>query len=407
MKNLVEEQYTNWVYPLPVEDMRQAVTGGYFEYGDPSLYWPKFWPRKRACPEKMDILIAGCGTNQAAYYAVRNPNWNILGVDLSDSSLAHQEKLKQKHGLSNLTLVKHDLTKIADFGKDFDFITSTGVLHHLPDPDAGLKALKSVLREDGVINLMVYGRSLRLGVYVMQEFFKTLGFQQTQKDVDLVRTLLDSLPEDHITRRYTKVASDLHYDAGIVDTFLHPQDTAYFAGEVFDFADRAGLEFYGWIDNLLNSLEASVPESHPIKDRLKNLSLKDKSQLCDLLVMNQGTHRFCVAHPEYVSKNKILFDGDDFLQNTVIPDRQFKILQPSNPSLKQNAKCSRGESSFEMDYRLAEIFSKMRVDNNFETVLSSLKSNPVEYEAAIQVARKGFEELWQRGHVHILLPENK
>ena len=406
MKNLVEEQYTNWVYPLPVEDMRQAVSGGYYEYGDPSRYWPKFWPRKRGCPERLDILVAGCGTNQAAYYAVKNPNWNILGVDLSDSSLAHQEKLKQKHGLSNLTLLKHDLTKVAALGKDFDFITSTGVLHHLPDPDLGLKALKSVLRKDGVINLMVYGKSLRLGVYVMQEFFKVLGFEQTQKDVDLVRVLLESLPEDHIVRRYTKVATDLNYDAGIVDTFLHPQDTAYYAGEVFDFAKRAGLEFYAWIDNLLYSLEASVPDSHPIKNRLQTLSLKDKSQLADFLIMNQGAHRFCVANPEYASENKIEFDGVQFLKSTVTPAHEFKIHQPSNPSLKQNAKCSRGETQFEMDYRLADIFSKMKLDNDFETVLSPLKSNPLEYEAAIQVARKGFEELWQRGHVHILLPEN-
>ena len=406
MKNLVEEQYKNWVYPLPVEDMRQAVSGNYREIGDPLLSWPIFWPRKRACPEKMDILIAGCGTNQAAYYAVRNPNWNILGIDLSDSSLAHQEKLKQKHGLNNLTLLKHDLTKVAELGKDYDFITSTGVLHHLPDPDLGLKALKSVLRKDGVINLMLYGKSLRLGVYIMQEFFKILCFQQTQKDVDLVRVLLASLPEDHIVRRYTKVANDLNYDAGIVDTFLHPQDTAYYASDVFDFAERAGLVFHAWLDNLLYSLEASVPNSHPIKNRLQNLSLKDKSQLADLLVMNQGTHRFCVVNPEYASENKIDFDGDQFLKNTVIPALEFKVLQPSNPSLKQNAKCSRGEARFEMDYRLADIFSKMKLDNNLETILSPLKSNPFEYEAAIQVARKGFEELWQRGHIHILLPEN-
>jgi 2-polyprenyl-3-methyl-5-hydroxy-6-metoxy-1,4-benzoquinol methylase len=140
----------------------------------------------------MDILIAGCGANQAAYYAVRHPKSKILAIDLSESSLAHQEKLKQKHGLKNLTLLKYDLTKVEELEKDFDFITSTGVLHHLPNPDVGLKALKRVLRKDGVINLMLYGRSLRLGVYVMQEFFKLLGFEQKKDDVDLVRSLQNS-----------------------------------------------------------------------------------------------------------------------------------------------------------------------------------------------------------------------
>ena len=123
--------------------------------------------------------------------------------------------------------------------------------------------------------------------------------------------------------------------------------------------------------------------------------------------MNQGTHRFCVAHPEYISQNQIRFDADEFLKYTVIPDREMKMLQSSNPALKQNAKYSRGNANFEMDYRLAQIFAKMDVNNDFETVLSTLKANPVEYEAAIRVARKGFEELWQRGHVHMLLPESK
>lgn len=31
-----------------------------------------------------------------------------------------------------------------------------GVLHHLPDPDAGLRALRDVLEVSGALQLMVY-----------------------------------------------------------------------------------------------------------------------------------------------------------------------------------------------------------------------------------------------------------
>jgi len=59
---------------------------------------------------------------------------------------------------------------------------------------------ETVLRPEGVMNLMLYGTSLRLGVYLMQEVFSLLNLQQTKQDVDLVRTTIASLPEDHIVK---------------------------------------------------------------------------------------------------------------------------------------------------------------------------------------------------------------
>ena len=46
----------------------------------------------------------------------------------------------------------------------FDFIRCTGVLHHMEDPLAGLRALAQVLHEDGLMGVMVYGRYARTGV---------------------------------------------------------------------------------------------------------------------------------------------------------------------------------------------------------------------------------------------------
>jgi SAM-dependent methyltransferase len=47
----------------------------------------------------LDILIAGCGTNQAAVSAYRNPGAKVVGIDISQPSLDHQQYLKDKHGL--------------------------------------------------------------------------------------------------------------------------------------------------------------------------------------------------------------------------------------------------------------------------------------------------------------------
>ncbi len=56
----------------------------------------------------------------------------------------------------------------------FDYIDASGVLHHLPDPLAGLHVLVSVLKPDGAIGIMTYGALARSGVYPMQQLQRLL-----------------------------------------------------------------------------------------------------------------------------------------------------------------------------------------------------------------------------------------
>ena len=89
----------------------------------------------------LDILIAGCGTNQAAIFAYTNPAAKVVGVDISQPSLDHQQYLKDKHGLWNLELHLLPIEEVPTLGLDFDLVVSTGVLMVLADPLAGMKAL--------------------------------------------------------------------------------------------------------------------------------------------------------------------------------------------------------------------------------------------------------------------------
>lgn len=64
--------------------------------------------------------------------------------------------------LVNVSFVEGNITQLGTAecpvgtqGKLFDFIESRGVLHHLPDPEAGLRALNSVLKPTGGILLML------------------------------------------------------------------------------------------------------------------------------------------------------------------------------------------------------------------------------------------------------------
>jgi SAM-dependent methyltransferase len=197
----------------------------------------QFWP-DRPPREDLDVLVAGCGSNAAARYAFNHPQARVTGVDLSSSSLAHEAYLKDKHHLRNLTLHQGRIEDVSSLDRDFDFIDVAGVLHHLPDPVAGLKTLGGVLRPDGTIAVMVYGQYARTGVYMLQNMFRLMGLGQSEQDVVTVKQTLASLPKRHVIHDYMNRAPDLKYDAGLVDSFLHRQDRAYTVAQCLEFAGR-------------------------------------------------------------------------------------------------------------------------------------------------------------------------
>lgn len=401
----VASQYERWAYPLPVDDMEEAIrTGAYWEIGDPALYWPLFWPARRS-HGPLDILIAGCGTNQAAYYACRHPDSRVIGVDLSDSSLRHGSRLKEKHGLHNLTLITMDLHDIGDLGLDFDFIAATGVLHHLPDPVQGLTALRSVLRPQGVVNVMVYGASLRLGVYLMQDLFRTLGLGQSDEDVGVVTSVISTLPEDHVLRKYLRGAPDLDYSAGVVDTFLHGRDRSYYVPDVYDLAQGSGLEFLSWCDPVEYSLDTHVSPQHPAWSRLRELSERDAAHACDLMTQSRGTHRFALAHPEYVRETRIPFDDDRFLHCTVMWHPDARRIDEGEPSGQGGVRYQRRGYSFEIDSRLDELLAATSAGRSIDEALITLGLSAREREELVDRSRMDIASLRSRGHVYVLLPD--
>src|SRR5262245_22073676 len=121
------------------------------------------------------ILVAGCGTSQAARYALREPAARVTAIDISDTSLRYTRELQEKYCLENLELHQLSIEKVQELGRTFDQVVCTGVLHHLPDPDVGLRALRDVLRPGGAMHLMVYALYGRTGIYMMQEYCRVLG----------------------------------------------------------------------------------------------------------------------------------------------------------------------------------------------------------------------------------------
>jgi SAM-dependent methyltransferase len=296
--DIVNQQYEKWTYPFPVEDL-EAWRVDNWDRMDPSHAQPMLWPDREYRPD-MDILIAGCGTNQAAELAFMNRGAKVLGIDISQSSLRHQEYLKDKHGLDNLELQLLPIEELPTLAREFDLIISTGVLHHMADPLAGLRSLAACIRPDGVIGLMLYAKHGRIGVNLLQSAFQDLGLQQDEESVRLVRGILKWLPAEHYVRSYLAVANDVSYDAGLVDTFLHGREHTYTVEDCFEFVEAAGLVFQDWVDMASYYIhDLAVPDDKITADLLSR-GLPDRMMwsLMDRLRTQNGCHYFLACRPD-------------------------------------------------------------------------------------------------------------
>jgi SAM-dependent methyltransferase len=243
----VARQYARWRYPEPIQDLRAWLRTNW-EWFDPVHAHRIFWPDRAYKPD-LDILIAGCGTNQAAVFAFNNPLANVVAIDVSQPSLDHQNHLKEKHGLTNLTLHRLPIEESATLERDFDLIVSTGVLHHLANPLTGMKALAACLRRDGVLALMLYAKYGRFGVELLQSVFDDLNLHQDDASLQIVKETISALSADHPIQSYFKIARDLPFDAALVDTFLHSRERSYTVEDCLDLVSSAELAFQGWLFN--------------------------------------------------------------------------------------------------------------------------------------------------------------
>ncbi len=242
--DVVTRQYERYRYPQPIQDL-EAWLANNWEWYDPSHAHRVLWP-DREYRRDLDILIAGCGTNQASVFAFMNPDAKVVAVDVSQPSLDHQQYLKDKHGLFNLELHLLPIEELPSLGRDFDLIVSTGVLHHMADPQTGMNAIASCLRPDGAMGVMLYAKYGRAGLELLQSFFRDLGLEQNESSIATVRETLSLLSPDHLVQPYLRMARNLQSDAVLVDTFLHGRERSYTVDDCIELVTTAGLVFQGW-----------------------------------------------------------------------------------------------------------------------------------------------------------------
>lgn len=251
------------------------------------------------------ILDAGCGSGyKSLVLATANPGAKIVGIDMSQESVNLARQRLQYHGCDNAEFYALSIDELPSLGMEFDYINNDEVLYLLPDPVAGLQAMKSVLRPDGIIRTNLHSAMQRFFYFRAQEVFKMMGLMDAnpgEDEIELARDTMKALKDEVFLKQKTWRAEFEKDDERILVNYLLQGDKGYTIPEMFSALRAADLELVsmvGWRSWELMSL-FKEPDNLPVflGLTLPEISIEERLHLFDLL---SPTHRlldFWCGHP--------------------------------------------------------------------------------------------------------------
>lgn len=192
------------------------------------------------------ILVAGCGTGwEAVEIACAFPEAEVLAIDLSKTSLAYAIQQTQKIGIENITYKHADILKLDDHDTAYDFIASSGVLHHMEDPRKGWRILTNLLKPGCAMRVGLYSEIARRHIVEARRVIAKEGYSS---DADSMRKFRKNAPEllERKTYEYIKTLRDYYILPECRDLLFHAQEHRFTLPQVEDALNDLGLDFLGF-----------------------------------------------------------------------------------------------------------------------------------------------------------------
>ncbi len=203
-----------------------------------------------ALPTRPAVWVAGCGTLQGATWGRVFPSGSVLATDVSRVTLDRASELASRVGANNVRFERHDLRE-APPGDAFDLVVCTGVVHHLPEPVAGLRRIREALAPDGAASVMVYSQPHRAPFEPLRRASLALAEGNPSPYAVACRVLdaaLHGRGEPLGRAALEALWANREADRSLVaDVLLNPREVTYRVDELPGLLGAAGLRFVEWL----------------------------------------------------------------------------------------------------------------------------------------------------------------
>jgi SAM-dependent methyltransferase len=309
-------------YPFPPEPILDEPPPGYnWRWNWQAAY--NFCTGQKPAKNNIRILDAGCGSGVSTEYLVHlNPKASVIGIDLSEGTLAVAKERCQRSGATRVEFHHLSLFDADQLEGEFDLINSVGVLHHTADPIRGIQTLARKLAHNGLLHIFVYGELGRWEIRLMQEAIALLQGEQRgdYKDgVAVGRQIFANLPDTNCLRRreQERWAFENQQDACFADMYVHPQEINYNIHTLFELIDASGLEFLGFSNPQVWDLNRLIGKAPELMARSQHLTERDRYRLIELLDPQTISHyEFFLGRKPIINQNW----QDDHILLDAIPE---------------------------------------------------------------------------------------
>jgi len=284
--------------------------------------------KKRESDAPLQVLDAGCGRGPAVLGAASlQPNVMFTAIDINSVGLAEARANAQARGLTNVNFVQADLMTLEGVEVPpggFDVIYSSGVLHHLADPQVGLNNLNEILAPHGVISLMLYGSYGRQALYRLIEGIDIISSNQDaiESRLPLARKLTEVADTTIFKGNYWEKTHS-NPDVEFVDTCLNVNEVSYDISSLWNFINEAGMKFVRWTDPDAWSVDKRFNDPQLLA-RLKELSLTEQYKVIERL-FEIPKLEFIICKADNVAAPMVTAAGVESSQFAVNPEASFTV----------------------------------------------------------------------------------
>jgi 2-polyprenyl-3-methyl-5-hydroxy-6-metoxy-1,4-benzoquinol methylase len=293
----IREQYDRGPYPRhPIDQSPKERYDDLYIHSLVTSYYLRY--RQVIDLKGKVILDAGCGSGyKSLMLAEANPGAKIVGVDLSEESVKLARQRLSFHGFDNAEFYTHSLYDIAQLGIEFDYINCDEVLYLLPDPIAGLNALKSVLKPQGLIRTNLHNAYQRESFYRGQAVFKMMGLVEqvpTEFEEEAVIETMRALKDTVLLKSQTwqRMNADLQTSVEVISQMVNMNylllgDKGFTISETFAMLEETDLEFISMVNwrhwDVLNLFKDSDNLPALLEMGLASASTEENLRLFELL----------------------------------------------------------------------------------------------------------------------------
>lgn len=289
----IRAQFDALPYPnRPLDDAPQNATNYLALHNSVIPYYLRDYQVNNT--EGQWILDAGCGSGfKLLALATANPGAHVVGIDISQKSIELAQQRLEYHQVANpAKFYCLPIEELPSIGHTFDYINCDDVLYLLADPVVGLKAMKAVLKPDGIIRANMHSALQRADFYRIQEVFARLGCLEgapSAEEITLTRQTMGALQDWVMTKQRTWKAEFETDDERLLANYLLRGDKGITIESLFAMLRQADLEFISMVNWRQWNLEALFKS-------IEELPIAVALGIADMIPEEQ-LHLFDLLHP--------------------------------------------------------------------------------------------------------------